>query len=111
MNNHLARAYTIIFGTEPAPELQEWEVAKAVLDKWNVPALGEELAKECIFRIVNNTDFPSQEITAEIVGTAEDKATELFSELEGLDPHMDVIAHLERKYHENKNENSELKNR
>ena len=67
-----------------------------------MPKLSEDLAKECIFRIVNHTSFPDDELTRHIVGLAEDKAVELFPELEGIDPHMDVIAHLEIKYYERK---------
>jgi hypothetical protein len=46
--------------------------------------------------------FPSPEMTHEVVEKAEHIAEELFDELRGVDPHMDVIAHLERKYHEKK---------
>jgi hypothetical protein len=99
MTDILLKAYTNIFGTKPDPALKEWELAQAIMTHWNVPALGEDLARECIFRIVNHTEFPSPEITKEVVGLAEDKAPELFPELEGIDPHMDVIAHLERQYH------------
>ncbi|HUO75925.1 MAG TPA: hypothetical protein VMU12_03390 [Candidatus Paceibacterota bacterium] len=100
MNTDLVRAYELLIGTEPPTEMREWQVAKVIMENWNVPVLGESLAKECVFRIVNHVIFPTNELTQEVVGAAEDKATELFSELDGIDPHMDVIAHLERKYHE-----------
>jgi hypothetical protein len=109
MINTLPEAYQKIFGGVPDPSIPEWELARDIMNHWNVPKLGEGLAQECVFRIVNHVIFPTGELTQEIVGLAEDKATELFPELEGVDPHMDVIAHLERKYHERKNENSEIK--
>jgi hypothetical protein len=100
MTDILIKAYANIFGSKPDPTLKEWELARAIMANWDVPALGEDLARECIFRIVNHTDFPTPETTKEVVGLAEDKATELFPELEGVDPHMDVIAHLERQHRE-----------
>ena len=96
----LREAYRKIFGTDPDPKIPEWELAREVMGHWDVPKLGEDLARECIFRIVNHVIFPTDELTREIAGSAEDKSLELFPELEGVDPHMDVIAHLERKYHE-----------
>ena len=112
MSNVLIQAYRTLLGADPNPDMQEWELAQTIVHQWTVPLLGEELAREYIFCIVNHVMFPTPGQTREIVGLVEDKATELFPELEGVDPHMDVIAHLERRYHEqNKKENSELKPR
>lgn len=105
----LAEAYKKISGKDPEPTISEWELARDIMARWSVPKLGEDLARECIFRIVNHVVFPTSELTKETVGIAEDRATELFPELEGVDPHMDVLAHLEHKYHEQNKEGSEPK--
>lgn len=108
MSSALSKAYKLLTGTEPAAEMPEWQVAKIISARWDTRVLGEELARECIFRIVNHTIFPDPEVTREIVGQAEERATELFPELEGVDPHMDVIAHLERQYHERAGQEREM---
>jgi hypothetical protein len=102
MAKALQEAYKIIFGKDPAEGLQEREIGREVIEHFDGRKRSEDLAKECVFRVVNHTIFPNSEVTREVVGRAEDIATELFPELEGVDPHMDVIAHLERVYHEKK---------
>lgn len=102
MDQALSQAYKILLDRYPDNDMPEWMVASEVTNKWDTRLLGEDLARECIFRIVNHTIFPTQDKTREIVGIAESRATELFPELEGVDPHMDVMAHLERIYHERK---------
>ncbi len=93
----ITEAYKKIFGHEPE-NLKDWEIAEKVVNSFNVPLMGEELAKKVIFDVVNHTSFPNHEKTTEVVGRAERFATELFKEFEGIDqPHMDEIAHLERK--------------
>lgn len=74
------------------------------MNNWDVPKLGKDLSKEVIFQVVNHISYPDKEKTTEIVGRAENFATELFRELSDIDPHMDVIAELERVYYEKKNE-------
>lgn len=94
------KAYEKLFKKEPE-NLKDWEMSRELMKEWNVPVLGEDLAKEIIFKIVNHVSFPNHEKTVEIVGEAEEKSVELFG-LENVDPHMDVIAELERKYWEEK---------
>lgn len=64
--------------------------------------IGEELALETLFEIINHTDFPTTEITYKIVGKAEDLITEFLPETSEHDPHMDVVEFLERQYYEKK---------
>jgi len=111
MDKTLKKSYEKIFKKEPDVDLKDWELAQKIVGEWNVPALGEDLAKETIFKIVNHISFPNGEKTVEIVGKAEEMATELFEELENVDPHMDVIAELERRYWEKKlqDQNKEMK--
>ncbi|MEK7645707.1 MAG: hypothetical protein AAB374_01180 [Patescibacteria group bacterium] len=112
MNQTLIKAYKIIFGQEPLAELKDWEVATRILHKWSVPKIGEDLAKECIFAIVNHIKYPSEATTHLIVGEAEEKGVELFPEIGVRDPSMDVYEWLENKYWESKNKengSSEIK--
>lgn len=111
--NTLRKAYQIIFGKEPEAEKPEWQMAKEIMENWNVPKLGEDLAKECLFEIILRVPHPDDEITREVVGRAENFAEELFEELAGHDAHMDAIEVLERNYWEKKKraELEELKNR
>lgn len=103
MNKSIVKAFTLLFGSEPEPDKKEWQIASEILDNWNVPLLGEDLSKECLFRIINHTSFPNSKLTRLIVGIAEEKITELFPELGWQDHvHMDVVAELERKYWEGK---------
>jgi hypothetical protein len=104
----LNKAYKMIFGKEPE-NLEEWQIAKEVIDNWNVPLLGEEMAKEVIFMIVNHTNFPSQELTREVVLKAENFAMELFDELKMDEPHMADIERLEFEYNQRKEKKEEFK--
>lgn len=94
MDQTLSRAYKIIFETEPEPGMENWQIAEKLLDRFSVPKLGEELAKECIFRIVNHVRYPDRETTVRIVGRAEGFASELWDELPD-EPHMAEIERLE----------------
>lgn len=105
----LTKAYQIIFDKEPEVEKAEWQVAKEIIENWNVPKLGEDFAKECLFEIILHVPFPNEETTKEVVGRAEDFAEELFEELAGHDAHMDAVEVLERKYRTDKRKEKELK--
>lgn len=108
MDKAILRAYTIINGSEPALEMAEWQAAEYILNNMDVPRLGEDLAKECLFRIINYTSFPDRELTRSIVGVAEEKISEFYPELGIQDHvHMDVVAELERKYWEEKEKEKE----
>ena len=116
MDDVLLKAYKVLFDEEPETGASTWEVAKEILKEWDVPKLGEDLAKECIFRIVLHVQYPNKELTEEIVGDAEDKAGELFEEIAKLGlssydrVHWDIIAELEHKFYSERNgENPELK--
>jgi hypothetical protein len=94
MDPTLKRAYKIIFEAEPEPGMKDWQIAEKLLDRFNVRKLGEELAKECVHRIVNYIKYPDRETTTRIVGRAEGFASELW---EGLpdEPHMAELERLE----------------
>jgi len=97
MNAVLARAYEVIFDLKPVPRMSDWMMALMILNKFDVPKLGEELAKQCIFQIVNHIEYPNNGITQTVVGQAEGLATELWDGLPD-EPHMNQIAHLENVY-------------
>jgi len=94
MESSLYLAYQLLLGVGP-DGLVEWQIAEAVLANFNVPKLGEELAKKCLLRIVNHTEFPTDEKTRILVGWAESLATELWSDLPD-EPHMAQLEYLER---------------
>jgi hypothetical protein len=97
----LTEAYRKTFGWEPG-DMADWQIAERLMDNFNVPLLGEGLAKQCIFRIVNHIHYPDRETTTRIVLRAEGFASELWDELPD-EPHMAEIAHLEnREYVENR---------
>lgn len=99
MNRILKKAYRAIFGREPSAGQADWQMAEEIVNHWDVPKLGEDLAKECLFEIILHVTYPDFETTRAIVGHAEELSTELFPELANHDPHMDTIEVLERKYH------------
>lgn len=99
MKSALREAHKIIFNEEPGETTEEWELAREVLANWNVPKLGEDLAKRCIFEIVNHVEFP-EGMTREMVGEAEEKGVELFPEIGDRDPHMAIYEWLEYRYWE-----------
>lgn len=94
MDQALNRAYKIVFGAKPEPGMKNWQVAEKLLDRFDVPKLGEDLAKSCIHRIVNHIEYPDVETTRRIVGRAEGLASELWDELPD-EPHMAEIERLE----------------
>lgn len=98
----LVQTYKKLFDKEPKTETKEWRLARKIISNWDVPKIGEELALETLFEIINHTDYPNAEITHEIVGKAEDLISEFLPELTEHDAHMDVIEYLERKYWEEK---------
>ncbi len=105
MNTILKQAYIQTEGREPDPSLVDWQLAEALVNNFRVPVLGEELAKEVIFQIINHVlVYPDRATTTRIVGKAEALASELFSG-EGIsdEPHMADIEHLEREAYEDKN--------
>lgn len=105
MDKAIAEAYAKIYNRSPDSEAEEWQAALEIINHWDVPLLGENLAKECLFRIINHTPFPDEVLTKSIVGVAEEKILELFPELGWQDHvHIDVVANLERKYWEQKKE-------
>lgn len=101
----LNKAYKIIFKYSP-DDLKEWEIARDLMNNFNIQLLGEDLAKKVIFKVVNHIIYPNNEIAKEVVGRAEGFAGELFEELRDVDDiHMDDIADLERKYIEKERAN------
>lgn len=78
MNQILKEAYTKITGQEPAETMKDWELADYLANSFNYRVLGEDLAKQMIFTIVNHVhDYPDDETTKRIVGKAEGIAEEM----------------------------------
>lgn len=92
MDATLQLAYGKLWPSTDLP-IADWLMAEAILERFSVRVLGECLAKECIFRIVNHLEYPSQDVCTRIVLRAEGFASELWDDLPD-EPHM---AELERK--------------
>jgi hypothetical protein len=93
MDSILAKAYEVLFDGPPSESSADWQLAKAIVEHFDVQKLHERLAKQCIHRIVNYTYFPTADLTTEVVYRAEGLASELWDDLSD-EPHM---AELERK--------------
>ena len=52
MDSVLTRAYKITFDSDPPEGAVDWQLADALMSNSNVPKLGEDLAKQVIFRAV-----------------------------------------------------------
>lgn len=90
MDSAANRAFKKIFSKEPE-DLEQWELAQQVLKNFNIPLLGDELAKDVILEAVNSTKYPNRETLHEVVGLAEGFASEIFAEYdkhENAEPHM-----------------------
>lgn len=103
----LAQAYQVLNNQKSGPEMENWQAAADILEHWDVPKLGEELAREVIFQIVLDTQFPDRdgnmETTKKFVHDAEHKGIELFPEIGDRDPSHDLYAVLRQKYLDEKN--------
>jgi hypothetical protein len=99
MDSILSEAYDLIFSRRPPEHMPDWQLAERILDTFNVPLLGEELARRCIFRIVNHIEYPDRQTTVRLVGRAESYAGELWPDLSD-EPHM---ADIEVKEYEHEN--------
>jgi hypothetical protein len=94
MPYHLREAYEMLFSHAPDPIMIEWQIAEAILDNFNVPKIGENSAKKCIYEIVNHIVYPDDETMWRIVNRAEGFATELWDDLPD-EPHMAEIEYKE----------------
>ena len=103
----ISEAYKKIFDKDPEG-MEEWKIAEEIINKFDVPKMGKDMAKQVIFQIVNHIDYPNRETTVEIVGRAEGLASELFEELLGDEPNMSELEWLENKYWENKNKGPKI---
>lgn len=91
-NKILDEACLKIFGKDF--DYDDWHIAELVVENFDVRRLGEDLARQVIFQIVNHVFYPDQEITTRIVGRAEALASELFSSISD-EPHMAELEWLE----------------
>jgi len=94
VNHVLNQVYKVVFGFGPEIGIEDWQIAEKLLDHFDVPRLGEKLAKECIYQIVNHICYPDQETGMRIVSRAEGLASELWDNLSD-EPHMAEIERLE----------------
>ena len=104
MNGQLkiVAAYKKLFDKEPESNAEQWRLAREIITKWDVPKIGEELALETLFEIINHTNFPDDETTRKIVGKAEYLISAFLPEMSEHDPHMSVIEFLEGEHYKKK---------
>lgn len=88
IDEYLEKAYTALLGKEP-DGLEEWVVAKEIMQNYDGRKLTEDFWQEVFFVIINHIQYPNKEVTNAIVGAAED----MYSELMGVvdEPHMAAV--------------------
>ena len=101
LSNPLRAAYLIVHEKEPQG-MNDWEIAKAVLEVLDDPNwINNDLAKECIYQIINQIGYPDEKIRKEIIAEVEYRARNIFPELSNVtEPHMDQIEYYYRKWKE-----------
>ncbi len=105
MDQTVTKAYTIIFAHPPEASLKQWDIIEQVLENWDVPKMGEDLAKESLFLIINHIPKEAnEERMHDLIGQAESKIPELFPEIGLRDPDMHVVEWLEHVYWRDKTE-------
>lgn len=106
-------AYKKLFNEEANASIKDWKIAEKILSRWDVPVLGEDLALETLFEIINHIIYPNIEITRRVVGRAENLISEFLPEFapDNADAHMDYMAFAEHKYYEEKKAKEEREER
>jgi hypothetical protein len=99
--NPLIQAYLLIHGKKPK-NLEEWQIAQAITEVLDDPQwMPSDLAKECVFRIVQVISYPDEETRKRTVLMAEEKARGVFPSLSKIDEvHMDQIEYAYNKWKE-----------
>lgn len=93
MDNDLTQAYIKIFGENPTVN-SDWQLAEKIVENWNVPKLGEDLAKLAVLKAINGVNYPDDETAKQIMAKFLSLATELWPELPE-EPHVAQIEYLE----------------
>lgn len=75
-------------------DYEDWQIAELLIENFDVRKLGEDLAQQVIFQVVNHIFYPDQEDTTRIVGRAEALASELFNNIFD-EPHMADLERIE----------------
>lgn len=106
MSDTIIEAYKKLHdGQEPLADTEEWVLASEVLDNWDVSKLGEELAKETLFKIRKNTPFPTVPISNSVEIRVREKLMELYPHsFEEGDDIESVIKQLEEAFWKEKAE-------
>ena len=96
MDTTLKEAYVAIFGRDPPASTEDWQLADTIIENWDVPKIGENSAKQVIFRVVNHTHYPDNSTSQRVLGRALAFATELWNDLPD-EPHVAQIEYKEFK--------------
>jgi len=94
MEDPVHEAYRLIFGLTANCDLKDWQIAEAVLCRFETRTIGKGLARQVVLRIVNHVQYPDSETCTRIVERAEGFAAELWDELPD-EPHMAQLEWLE----------------
>ncbi|MBI2058116.1 MAG: hypothetical protein HYT63_04035 [Candidatus Yanofskybacteria bacterium] len=78
-DRYLKEGYRKLFGKEPEPNMNDWQIAALVMEGLDPRVLGERLAKQCIFRVFNylSTDA-DRKLMESVWFLAEDNARSFF---------------------------------
>lgn len=100
-HDSLVEAYVSIREKDPAG-LDDWEIARDIVEVLDDPLwVDSDLAKECVYSIVQVIQYPDDQTKKKIILAAEEKARTVFPELRSVDEvHMDQIDYA---YHRWKN--------
>lgn len=85
-------AHLLLFPGEKFPKGLS-QIAKRVIENFNIRVLGEELAKQVVFQVTNEICFPDKTEEERIIARTLSFASELFDELPD-EPHVSQIQWL-----------------
>ena len=89
--NPVSEAYSVLFGQPPDNSLEEWRVAKAVIDNFDGSKLDEVTARNALESIIVDVDFPDH-LAEKIVGRAENLLPEVSADYSpDEEVHMAVV--------------------
>ncbi len=92
----LKEGYKRLFGEEPEPDIDDWQIAALVMEGLDPRVMGEKLAKQCIFRVFNYLpSHKDRKLMESVWFLAESNARAFFWRNLAEEIHRDDMAALE----------------
>ncbi|MBI2676904.1 MAG: hypothetical protein HYX21_03110 [Candidatus Yanofskybacteria bacterium] len=95
-DRYLEEGYRKLFGKEPEPGMNDWQIAALVMEGLDPRVLGAKLSKQCIFRVFN---YLLQDVDEDLIRSvwflAESNARQFFWPNLPEEIHRDDMAALE----------------